>query len=89
MARATEGCEIQARYDGEIDGSTGKSRVLIYALVDGERGVLVERIVDSEQTLCPHGCHRSTAEPTGVFVGYPSHRVGTQVRSDGTASPRS
>lgn len=43
-----KGCEPQARYDGEIDGSTGKSRVSVHALVDGERGVLVERIVERE-----------------------------------------
>lgn len=31
----------------------------MYTLVDGERGVLVERIVNSEQTFCPHDFHGS------------------------------
>lgn len=82
-------CEIQASYDGQIDGSTGKLRVPIYALVDGERGVLVERIVNYDQTFCPYGFHRLTALRTGVLTGYPSQIVGTRLRSDGTASATS
>ncbi|XPS75170.1 hypothetical protein M3J09_007277 [Ascochyta lentis] len=78
-----KGCEIQARYDGKIDGSTGKSRVSMCALVDGERGVLVERIVESDQTFCPHGLHRSTGVRVGIFTGYPGQRVGKRHRRDG------
>jgi hypothetical protein len=82
VARATEGMR-------EIDGSTGKSRVSMYALVDGERGVLVERIVNSDQGLCPYRLDRSTVLRTDVFRGYLSQTVGTRVRSDGMASATS
>lgn len=49
------------------------------ALVDGERGVLVERIVNSDQSFCPHGIHRSTASRTDVFTGYLGQRVGKRL----------
>lgn len=59
------------------------------ALVDGERGVLVERIVNSDQTFCPYRLRRSKILRTGVFTGYLSQTVGTRVRSDGMASATS
>jgi hypothetical protein len=71
---------------GRSMAARAKSRVSTYALVDGERGVLVERIVNCDQTFCPHGFDRSTALQTGVFNGYLSQAVGKRDRSDGTAS---
>jgi hypothetical protein len=84
-----KGCEIQARYDGEIDGSTGTLRVSMVALVDGERGVLVERIVKFDDRFWPYGCHRSTAEQMSVFSGYLGQRAGKRDRSDGITSTTS
>lgn len=61
----------------------------MYALVDGERGVLVERIVNSDQAFCPFRLYRTTVIRTGVFTGYLSQTAGTRGRSDGMASATS